>query len=256
MTNEEWSLRVQLAACYRIFHYLGWSELIFNHITVKIPVASTSPHTDHSADEPEQFLINPYGLLYDEICASNLVKVDINGNVLEDTHYKVNPAGMTIHSAIHAARPDITCIAHTHTNAGMAVACQQSGLRIDNFYSVLLHNRVAYHDFEGITVQSEEKVRLVENMGDNNLMVLRNHGLLTCGDTIASAFFNMWALQRACEVQVKADSTGKKITPIAESIGDKSEALLKIQMSGSPWGELEFNAMVRKMDKLDPSYKD
>ena len=244
MTGIEQELRIQLAACYRIFDYLGWSELIYNHITVKIP------------GDSEQFLINPYGLLYSEVKASNLVKVDINGNILETTTHKVNPAGMLIHGAIHAARSDVSCIAHTHTTAGMAVACQQSGLRIDNFYSVLLHNRIAYHDFEGITVLEGEKDRLIENMGDKNFMILRNHGLLTCGNNLAAMVANMWALQRACEIQVAVDATGKPNIPVAESIGEMSEKLISIQTSGASWGELEFAALVRKIDGIDPTYKE
>ncbi|MDB9724715.1 class II aldolase/adducin family protein, partial [bacterium] len=144
MAQTEQELRVQLAACYRIFDHMGWSEMIYNHITVKLP-----------GDE-HHFLINPYGLHYSEVTASSLVKVDIDGNIVEDNGYAVNPAGIVIHTAIHAARADVVCIAHTHTNAGMAVACQQDGLRNDNFYSALLHNRIAYHDFEGITVNDDE----------------------------------------------------------------------------------------------------
>ena len=197
MAETEQELRVQLAACYRIFDYMGWSEMIYNHITVKVP-------------GPEQhFLINPFGLHYSEVKASNLVKVDIDGNIVEDTDYAVNPAGIVIHTAIHAARPDIQCIAHTHTNAGMAVACTQEGLRTDNFYSALMHNQVAYHDFEGITVLDDEKPRLVANLGDKSLMILRNHGLLAGGRSIPEAFQNLWAIERACQVQVTTDSTGR-----------------------------------------------
>ncbi|OUS24255.1 class II aldolase [Gammaproteobacteria bacterium 45_16_T64] len=243
-SDVEKELRVKLAACYRIFDNMGWSEMIFNHITVKIP------------GESDAFLINPYGLLYSEVTASNLVKVDISGNILEPTQYKVNPAGMLIHSTIHEARPDAHCIAHTHTNAGMAVACQQDGLRIDNFYSVLLHNRVAYHDFEGITVMDGEKEKLVQNLGDKNFAILRSHGLLTCGNSIPAAFANMWVLQRACEVQMEADATGRPLIRVSEAIGDMTERLLSIQTAGAEWGELEFNAMVRKIDKIDPSYKE
>ncbi|PCJ36063.1 MAG: class II aldolase [Moraxellaceae bacterium] len=244
MALSETELRVQLAACYRIFDYLGWDELIFNHITVKIP------------GEFQHFLINPYGLLYSEVQASNLVKVDIDGNIIDDTPYKVNPAGMVIHSAIHEARPDAHCIAHIHSDAGMAVACQQEGLRIDNFYSILLHNQLAYHDFEGITVNPEEKLRLVANLGNKNHLILRNHGLLSCGKNIPEMFLNMWLLQRACEIQIAVDATGKPVSPISKEIGDRSEELLKIQMSGAARGELEFNALVRKIDQIDCSYKD
>lgn len=244
MTDQERQLRVQLAACYRVFDYLGWDELIFNHITVKLP------------GDGEQFLINPYGLSYNEVTASNLVKVNIEGHVIGESKYRANPAGMMIHSAIHGARDDIACIAHTHTTAGMTVACQEGGLRIDNFYSVLLHHRIAYHDFEGITVMAGEQARLVENMGDKNLMLLRSHGLLACGRTIPATFASLWLLQRACEVQVSVDATGKPAVPVSEEIGNKSAELLKIQTAGAEDGELEFAAMVRKIEQIDPSYKD
>ena len=244
MAETELELRVKLAACYRIFDYMGWSEMIYNHITVKVP-------------GPEQhFLINPFGLHYSEVKASNLVKVDIDGNIVEDTDYAVNPAGIVIHTAIHAARPDIQCIAHTHTNAGMAVACTQEGLRADNFYSALMHNQIAYHDFEGITVMDDEKSRLVANLGNKSLMILRNHGLLAGGRSIPEAFQNLWAIERACQVQVTTDSTGRPSIPVGPEILAKSEQLVAIQGIGEPTGELEFNAFTRLIDKIDPSYKD
>ncbi len=244
MAEIEQELRVKLAACYRIFDYMGWSEMIYNHITVKVP-------------GPEQhFLINPFGLHYSEVKASNLVKVDIDGSIVEDTDYAVNPAGILIHTAIHAARPDIQCIAHTHTNAGMAVACTQEGLRADNFYSALMHNQIAYHNFEGITVMDDEKSRLVANLGNKSLMILRNHGLLAGGRSIPEAFQNLWAIERACQVQVTTDSTGRPSIPIGPEILAKSEQLVAIQGIGEPTGELEFKAFTRLIDKIDPSYKD
>ncbi|MCT2533251.1 class II aldolase/adducin family protein [Porticoccaceae bacterium] len=244
MAQTEQELRVQLAACYRIFDHMGWSEMIYNHITAKVP-------------GPEHhFLINPYGLHYREVTASNLVKVDIDGNIVEHTDYAVNPAGIVIHTAIHAARPDIQCIAHTHTNAGMAVACTQEGLRTDNFYSALLHNQIAYHDFEGITVNDEEKPRLIANLGDKSLMILRNHGLLAGGRTIPEAFQNLWAMERACQVQVTTDSTGRPNIPVGPEILAKSEQLMAMQAMGGPSGELEFKALTRLIEKIDPSYKD
>lgn len=244
MQDAERDLRIQLAACYRIFAFLGWDELIYNHITVRIP------------DTDGHFLINPYGLHYTEVTASNLIKVDINANVLEDTPYRPNPAGMVIHSAIHAARPEAHCIAHTHTDAGSAIACSQNGLRHDNFYSVLLYNQLAYHDFEGITVNPEEKERLVANLGEKNLLILRNHGLLTCGKSIREMFANMWLLQRACEIQCAIDSTGQPNIPIDENIAKSSSKLLEVQMSGHEMGLLEFDMMQRRINKLDPSYKE
>ena len=243
MEKTEQELRVELAACYRIFDYLGWTELIYNHITVKLP------GNDH------HFLINPYGLHYSEVTASNLVKVDIDGNIMEDTEYTVNPAGILIHTAVHGAREDVQCITHTHTDAGMAVACSTGGLRTDNFYSALLQNRVAYHDFEGLTVLDDEKPRLIANIGNKNLLILRNHGLLTCGRSIPEAFYNMWALQRSCEVQVACDATGKNIIPVSDEILAKAEQLMTIQSAGTPAGQLEFSALVRLVDKIDPSYK-
>ena len=243
MEKTEQELRVELAACYRIFDYLGWTELIYNHITVKLP------GNDH------HFLINPYGLHYSEVTASNLVKVDIDGNIMEDTEYTVNPAGILIHTAVHGAREDVQCITHTHTDAGMAVACSTGGLRTDNFYSALLQNRVAYHDFEGLTVLDDEKPRLIANIGNKNLLILRNHGLLTCGRSIPEAFYNMWALQRSCEVQVACDATGKNIIPVSDEILAKAEQLMTIQSAGTPTGQLEFSALVRLIDKIDPSYK-
>lgn len=244
MEKTERDLRTQLAACYRIFDYMGWSEMIFNHITVKIP-----------GDE-HHFLINPYGLHYSEVTASNLVKVDIDGNIVEETDYAVNPAGILIHTAIHAARPEVHCIAHTHTSAGMAVACSEKGLRNDNFYSALLHNRIAYHDFEGITVMDDEKPRLVANLGDKTLLILRNHGLLACGRTIPEAFMNLWSLERSCEVQVTCDSTNQPMIPVRNEVLEKSEQLMAKQSMGLPLGELEFSAFVRIIDKIDSSYKD
>ena len=244
MQKNEQELRVQLAACYRIFDYMGWSELIYNHITAKIP------------GPDEHFLINPYGLSYGEVTASNLIKVDIDGTVIDETNFKPNPAGMLIHSAIHSSRQDVVCISHLHTTDGMAVACNKEGLRADNFYSVLLHNQVAYHDFEGITVLPEEKIRIVKNLGNKNQMIFRNHGLLSCGQSIPECFMNTWLLQRACEIQNKRDASGQAANNIdADGILKKSAELSNIQRSGYGIGELEFEAMVRKIEAIDASYK-
>ena len=244
MTATETELREQLAACYRIFDYMGWSEMIYNHITVKIP------------GDDEHFLINPYGFHYTEVKASNLVKVDIQGNKVDDSPYAVNPAGLVIHTAIHAARPDIHCIAHTHTTEGMAVACSKEGLRTDNFYSALLNNRIAYHDFEGITVMDDEKPRLVKSLADKNILILRNHGLLVGGRSIPEAFQTMWGLQRACEVQLATDSTGQTPIPISTEVLGKTAQLMNLQAMGGPAGGLEFDALTRVIAKTDPSYKE
>jgi ribulose-5-phosphate 4-epimerase/fuculose-1-phosphate aldolase len=247
MNQAEKDIRIQLAACYRIFDYMGWSEMIYNHITVKVPGSD-----DH-------FLINPFGLHYKEVTASNLVKVDINGQIVEESDYPVNPAGMLIHSAIHGAREDAHCIGHTHTTAGMTVACQQEGLRIDNFYSVLLHNQVAYHEFQGITVVDGEKEDLLKSLGSKNLLILRSHGLLACGRTIPEMFFNLNALQRSCEIQVSVDQTGRPIVPVSIDIAEKTEELMKLQMAsmgGKAPGEMEFAAIQRLVDREDDSYRD
>ena len=247
MNQAEKDIRIELAACYRIFDYMNWDEIIYNHITVKVP------------DEEGHFLINPFGLHYSEVTASNLVKVDIAGNIVEKSDYPVNPAGMLIHSAIHSVREDAHCIGHTHTDAGMTVACQEGGLRRDNFYSVLFHNQIAYHDFQGLTVDDSEKEDLIESIGDKNLLILRSHGLLTCGRTISEMFFNMMSLQRACEIQVAVDMSGKPIIPVSLEIAEKTARLLSIQMSNNgdlAMGQMEFNAMRRLVDKVDDSYND
>lgn len=247
MNQTERELRVQLAACYRIFDYMGWAELIYNHITVKVP------------DEKGHFLINPYGLHYKEVTASNLVKVDIEGNIVEETDYLVNPAGMLIHSAIHGVREDAHCIGHIHSTDGMTVACQKDGLRIDNFYSVLLYQQVAYHDFQGITVMDGEKEDLIASLGNKNHLILRSHGLLTCGKSIPEMFMNMWLLQRACEIQVSADQSGKSLVPVSEEVGQMTQQLLMRQMAGQGEGQsgrLEFDALQRLVDRQDDSYRD
>src|SRR5574337_685675 len=166
MTPAEWRLRLELAACYRVFDAMGWTELIFNHITLRVP------------GTPDTFLINPFGLNYSEVTARNLVRIHLDGTPAEPTAYPVNRAGFVIHSAIHSARPDAHCIIHTHTTAGVAVACKESGLRSDNFYSAMLHGCIAYHDFEGLTTTLDEQPRLVRSLGDKPILILRNHGLL------------------------------------------------------------------------------
>jgi len=236
MTKSEYEQRKELATCYRIFAYLGWDELIYNHITLKLP------------DQEGAFLINPYGLHYAEVTAENLVKVDIDGNKLEDSEYDPNPAGMVIHSAIHAARPDLHCITHLHTDAGLAVACSQNGLRSDNFYSVLLHNRVSYHDFEGLTVSDDEKSRLVNSLANNSQLILRNHGLLSAGGTIEEAFMNTWILQRACEIQVACDATGQPLIPISDDIAARTEELVARQVGTVGVGVREYQAMKRLVE--------
>jgi ribulose-5-phosphate 4-epimerase/fuculose-1-phosphate aldolase len=190
----EWRQRVELAACYRVFHARGWSEEIFNHITLR--VHGTEP----------SYLINPFGLHYGEVTARNLVKVDLQGRPLQDTPHPVNVAGFVIHSAIHAARADVHCIVHTHDTAGLAVACKAGGLAMDNFYAAFLDGQIAYHDFEGVTTSLDEQPRLVASLGDKRVLILRNHGLLVAERDVASTFYWYYVLQRACQVQAASQA--------------------------------------------------
>lgn len=245
----EWELRVQLAAAYRIIDYLGWSELIWTHTTVRLP-------------GPEHhFLINPYGYRFDEVCASNLVKIDLDGNILGDQTQEINPAGFVIHSAIHMQRPDVRCIMHTHTVAGMAVAALQEGLLPISMYALGYFERVAYHDFEGPSLDLDERQRLSANLGDKNVLIMKTHGLLTCGETVAQAFVRMYRLERACQVQLAAQSTGSKLVipprPICEISAERSDDFLVAEGEGgySRKPNPEFDALMRLMDKLDPSYR-
>lgn len=233
-------LRVQLAAAYRIFDYLGWTSLIYGHISARVP-------------GPERhFLINPFGLMYHEVTASNLVKIDIDGNIVGTSEYPVNPAGFVIHSAVHGAREDAYCVMHTHTTAGMAVAALEDGLQDVDFAGIALHNRVAYHDFEGVTVRNDERVRLVQALGDKGVMILRNHGLLSCGSTVAEAFMRLWMLETSCQVQTVALSANASLrTPPPEVCEQHASAL-----ENADSGELAFAALMRLMDKRDPSYRD
>jgi ribulose-5-phosphate 4-epimerase/fuculose-1-phosphate aldolase len=239
--KAELEARVQLAACYRIFNHLGWVEMIFNHITLRVP-------------GPEKFfLINPFGLHYSEITASSLLLIDIDGNPVRETKFPVNRAGFVIHSAIHASVPDARCVMHTHTTTGMAVACQKDGLSPTNFYAAQLHGGVAYHDFEGITVEEDEKTRLVASIGNKRAVILRNHGLLAWGPSLPEAFMTLWTLQRACDVQIASSSAGV-LNPI------KSEVFAQTVRESGP-GEKRacddvFAAMQRLVDAKDPSYRD
>jgi ribulose-5-phosphate 4-epimerase/fuculose-1-phosphate aldolase len=239
----EAELRVQLAACYRVFHLLGWTELIYNHITVRIP------------GPDRHFLINPFGLHYSEVKSSNLVKIDLEGRVIGDSTWPVNPAGFVLHSAIHQGIEGAHCVMHTHTTAGCAVACSQAGLSMDNFYSAQLHDRVAYHDFEGITVHADEGPRVIRSIGQRPAVILRNHGLLAWGDTLPYTFVVLWTLQRACEIQVAGAALGPTLA-IPEAVQRKAsqDALQFDPRRGG--GRDVFAALVRMADRADPSYRD
>lgn len=195
-TMTEGQLRTELAACYRLFDWLNWTELIFNHITVRLP--------GQSERKPE-YLINQFGLHYAEVTPENLVRIDIDGDTPDGSSAEVNRAGFVIHSAIHRARADAHCIMHVHTTAGCAVSCKEEGLRHDNFYSAMLYGDVGYHDYEGVTTNVDEQPRLVTSLGRCNHLILRNHGLLVVGPDIPTAFNRLWTMQRACEIQLAAD---------------------------------------------------
>jgi len=246
MHPDEWAARVQLAACYRVFDMLGWTEMIYNHITVRLP--------DSVSGGARHFLINPFGLHYSEVTASNLLKIDVQGNKLDDNPWPVNPAGFTVHSAIHQGLPDAHCVMHTHTTAGLAVACTEGGLAENNFYSAQLHGLVAYHDFEGITIHHDEAPRLLKNIGSKPAVILRNHGLLSWGRTLPLAFVRLWTLQRACEVQVAQAALGRAIpVPAAVAESTVADSFQWDQKYGA--GQDVFDALVRRVDRIDPSYK-
>ena len=238
--EAERAARVQLAAAYRIFDHLGWTEMIFNHITLRVP-----------AEEP-LFLINPFGLHYREITASNLVLIDLAGNPVRETPWPVNRAGFMIHGAIHGALERAHCVMHTHTTTGMAVACLAEGLSAANFYAAQLQGRVAYHEFEGVTVDPEEGARLLASIGEQQAVILRNHGLLTWGATLPEAFLWLWTLQRACDVQIAAAAAGPLRT-VSRAAIDRS---VRESGPGEPRTcEDVFAAMQRIVDAKDPSYR-
>jgi len=240
ITEAERKARVELAACYRIFDMLGWTEAIFNHITLRVP-------------GPEvRFLINPFGLHYSEVTASNLVLIDIDGNPLRESRWPVNQAGFVIHSAIHGAIERAHCVMHTHTTQGCAVAGLKDGLSYDNFYGAMLYGLVAYHDFEGITVDPGERERLVRDIGDKPAVILRNHGLLAWGPSVPEAFQVLRTMQRACEVQLATAAAGEanRIRPevFAQTVRESSIAEKRTC-------DDVFAALVRMIDAKDPSYK-
>ena len=244
VSEAERAARVQLAACYRIFHHLGWTEMIFNHITLRVP----GPRMG----DPALFLINPFGLHYSEITASSLVLIDIEGNPVRESPWPVNRAGFVIHSAIHGNVEQAHCVMHTHTTTGMAVACLREGLSPTNFYAAQLHGQVAYHDFEGITVEEGEKARLVKSIGAKRALILRNHGLLAWGPSVPEAFMMLWTLQRACDVQI-ADAAAGALNPIGGEVFAQT-----VRESGP--GEKRtcddvFAAMTRRIEAVDPSYR-
>jgi ribulose-5-phosphate 4-epimerase/fuculose-1-phosphate aldolase len=241
--RTEGEARQHLAACYRVFDMLGWSEMIYNHITLRVP------------GEDNAFLINPFGLHFSEVCASNLVKIDIDGNKLDNSPWPVNPAGFVQHSLFHRHLPDAHCIMHTHTTAGMAVSSLEGGLRPVNFYAACFIGQIAYHDFEGVTVRPEEGERLIANLGSKRCMLLRNHGIVVIGRTLPEAFLKHWMLQRACEIQLATAAAGTAIEIPPEVLGVHQRDLSQVQAPGGT-GKADFDAMVRLVDRTDRSWRD
>jgi len=240
---EEWQARVQLAAAYRIFAHLGWAELIYNHISLRVP------------GESGRFLMNPFGLHYTEVRASNLIKTDAQGRLHSDSAWPLNPAGITFHGAIHETLPDAHCVMHVHTTATMAVCCLEEGLSYTNFYAAQLYGKVAYHEFEGITVHAEERARILASAAGKPLLLMRNHGPVAIGSGLAHAFALMWTVQRACEVQLATQSMGKP-RAIAEPVLNACvrDSLQFNAKFGA--GQDVFDALQRIVDRIDPSYRD
>lgn len=239
LTDAEREARVRLAACYRVFSLLGWTESIFNHVTLRVPGPETV------------FLINPFGLHYGEVRASNLVAIDLQGTPVRPTEYPVNRAGFVIHSALHRHVARAHCVMHTHTTTGSAVACLEEGLSLDSFYGAQLAGELAYHDFEGITVGTDEQDRLIGNIGERRAVILRNHGLLTWGETLEEAFMWLWVLQRACDIQVAVQGGRLRRLPSSVLAQTRREALAR--QPGVC--RAAFDAWVRQADAVDPSYR-
>jgi ribulose-5-phosphate 4-epimerase/fuculose-1-phosphate aldolase len=240
---EEWQLRVDLAAAYRLTALFGWSDLVFTHISARLPGA------DH------HFLINPYGLMFDEITPSSLVKIDLHGNKLEDSPYPVNPAGFTIHSAIHAARDDATCVMHTHSLNGVAVSAQKHGVLPLSQHSIFVLASLGCHDYEGVALRDEEKPRLVRSLGGNNYLLLRNHGLLTVGRSIADAWLAMYFFEATCTIQVRALAGGGETIRIDPRIVDGAVEAGRQATRGMGAGALAWPGLLRKLDRSDPGWR-
>ena len=244
VSADEWQTRVDLAACYRLVAQYGWDDLVFTHITAKIPGVEN------------QFLINPYGMMFAEITASSLVKIDLGGNKLdEDNLHPVNPAGFVIHSAIHAARHDAKCVLHLHTPNGIAVSAQKGGVLPISQQSIFVLASLAYHDYEGVALNDDEKPRLVRDLGDKSFFMLRNHGLLTVGETIADAFQAMYIFETTCMIQVRAQAGGSELISIPQPILDAAKQQAKLVTKGLG-GNLAWPGLLRKLDKIDSSFRD
>jgi ribulose-5-phosphate 4-epimerase/fuculose-1-phosphate aldolase len=247
MTPEEWERRVDLAAAYRLVHLFGWSDLIGTHLTARVPGPG------------DQFLINPYGFLFEEITASCLVKVDVEGNILSQTEHHINPAGFVIHSAVHMARPDAACCIHTHTPAGVSVATQKAGLLPLTQHALAVIASTAYHGYEGISMDRAERERIARDLGPNNVLFLRNHGLLTVGRTVAEAFVWMYRAERACRMQLALQQAGAELVPIPEEVQRTTLERNRFNNSDKgyrPIGRHEWPALLRRLDRESPGYRE
>ena len=241
VTPEEWHQRVALAAAYRLVAHFHWDDLIFTHLSARVP------GPDH------HFLINPYGMTFDELTASSLVKVDLDGNKVMSSPHEINPAGLTIHSAIHAAREDAKCVLHTHSMNGVAVSAQKGGVLPISQQSIFVLSSLAYHDYEGVALRDDEKPRLVHDLGDKDFLMLRNHGLLTVADTIPDAFVHLYIFESPCMIQVRAQAGGELV-----SIDPRIIALAQCQaatVTKTAGGSLAWPALLRKLDRIDPSFR-
>ena len=244
VSPEEWQIRIDLAAAYRLVALFGWDDVVFTHISARIP-------------GPEHhFLINPYGHLFDEITASSLVKIDLAGKKVLDSPFEINPAGFTIHSAIHAAREDAQCVLHVHSINGVAISAQKQGLLPISQQSLIVLSALGYHDYEGIALNEDEKPRLVRDLGDKTFLMLRNHGLLTVGATPAEAFLAMYLFEAACMIQVRAQAGGGELVSIAKPILDGIQKQAKQVMRGAAPGALAWPALLRRLDRVNPGYRD
>lgn len=243
VSDHEWQARVDLAAAYRLVAHYGWDDLIFTHISVRVP-------------GPEHhFLINAYGMMFDEINASSLVKVNLDGTIVSETSSIINPAGFTIHSAVHAAREDALCVMHLHADYGIAVSAQKDGLLPISQQALFPLASLAYHDYEGLALNDAEKPRLVEDLGNKNNLILRNHGLLTIGRSTAEAFLSMYILERACRIQILAQSGGAKLFEVPDQILKGVAAQMSVVTLGQG-AALTWPGLLRKLDRIDPSYRE
>lgn len=243
VSAEEWQTRVDLAAAYRLVALFKWDDLVFTHISARVP------------GRHDEFLINPYGLMFDEITASSLVRIDLQGNKLEDSAFPVNPAGFTIHSAVHSARHDAQCVLHVHSLNGVAVSAQKGGVLPISQQSIFVLSSLAYHDYEGVALRDDEKPRLVADLGHASFLMLRNHGLLTLGATIADAFLNMYLFETVCTIQVRAQAGGGELVPVNPLIISTAQQQARQATAGVGGGALTWPGLLRRLDRIDTSYR-